>query len=118
MEIDKKLKGSWLIHHTNKLQSVTNQLGFENTYLAGKSGILLSAISSNDEFKISREKLEILAKASNINISFELPTLIDVLKNRELIDFAGNENVSLGVTTHSTLQHTCDIFDSREPTSQ
>ena len=118
METDKKLKGSWLIHHTNKLQSFTNQLGFENTYLSGKSGILLSAISSNSEFRISRERLETLAKASNINTVFELPILIDVLKKRELLDSVGDEYVSIGVTTHSTLQHTCDIFDSQEPTSQ
>jgi hypothetical protein len=76
--MDKKLKGSWLIHHTNKLQSVTNQLGFENTYLSGKAGILLSAISSNAETTISRERLETLAKVSNIN-TLELPTLIEVL---------------------------------------
>ncbi len=30
----------------------------------------------------------------------------------------GEEYVSLGVTIHSTLLHTCDIFDSREPTPQ
>ena len=117
MEIDKKLKGAWLIHHTNKLQSVTNQSGFDNTYLSGKSGILLSAISSNYELKISQRRLETLAKASNINL-LELPTLIDVLQKRGLIDIVGDQYVALGVTTHSTLQHTCDIFDSREPTSQ
>jgi hypothetical protein len=51
--MDKKVKGSWLIHHTNKLQAVTNQSGFEKTYLSGKAGILLTAISSNQEVTLN-----------------------------------------------------------------
>lgn len=116
--MDKSLKGSWLIHHTNKLQSVINQAGFEKTYLSGKSGILLSAISSNDEIIISQQKLETLAQASNINVLAELPILINVLKKRELIDVLGDNIAVLGVTTSSALQHTSDIFDSLQPNSQ
>ncbi len=52
--MDKKTKGSWLIHHTNKLQSVTNQSGYEKTYLAGKAGILLSAISANRQLTVNQ----------------------------------------------------------------
>lgn len=116
--MDKKVKGSWLIHHTNKLQSITNQSGFENTYLSGKSGILLSAISSNNEVTISNQKLASLAQASNINVVFELPKIIEVLRGRELIDVTENSIAVLGVTTSSALQHTSDIFDSLQPTSQ
>ena len=116
--MDKKVKGSWLIHHTNKLQSITNQSGFENTYLSGKSGILLSAISSNNEVTISKQKLASLAQASNINVVFELPKIIEVLRVRELIDVTENGIAVLGVTTSSALQHTSDIFDSLQPTSQ
>lgn len=116
--MDQKLKGSWLIHHTNKLQAVTNQSGFEKTYVSGKCGILLSAISSNNEVTLKKERLEILARASNIHTIFELPKIIEVLKNRELIDVTGNGIAVLGVTTSSTLQHTSDIFDYLEPTPQ
>jgi hypothetical protein len=116
--MDKKVKGSWLIHHTNKLQSITNQSGFENTYLSGKSAILLSAISSNNEVTISKQKLASLAQASNINVVFELPKIIEVLRVRELIDVTENGIAVLGVTTSSALQHTSDIFDSLQPTSQ
>lgn len=116
--MDKKVKGSWLIHHTNKLQSITNQSGFENTYLSGKSGILLSAISSNNEVTISNQKLASLAQASNINVVFELPKIIELLRGRELIDVTENGIAVLGVTTSSALQHTSDIFDSLQPTSQ
>ena len=116
--MDKKLKGSWLIHHTNKLQAVTNQLGFEKTYVSGKCGILLSAISSNDEVILNKSKLQTLARASNINTITELPIIIDILKNKELIDVTENGIAVLGVTTSSTLQHTSDIFGSLEPTPE
>jgi hypothetical protein len=86
-EIDKKTKGSWLIHHTNKLQGVTSQSGFENTYLAGKAGILLSAISANQAITINSDKLHVLATAANINTTFELPKLIEVLHRQELMQF-------------------------------
>jgi hypothetical protein len=81
--MDKKVKGSWLIHHTNKLQGVTNQLGYEKTFLAGKAGILLSAISANNETIISNQRLHTLAQAANINTTFELPKLLDVLRNMQ-----------------------------------
>jgi hypothetical protein len=116
--MDKKVKGSWLIHHTDKLQSVRSQSGFEKTYLSGKSGILLSAISSNNEITISNQRLDTLAQASNINVLTELPIIIDLLKKKELIDVAGNGITILGITTSSALQHTSDIFDSLQPTSQ
>ena len=85
--MDKKVKGSWLIHHTDKLQSVRSQSGFEKTYLSGKSGILLSAISSNNEITISNQRLDTLAQASNINVLTELPIIIDLLKKKELQHF-------------------------------
>jgi len=87
--VDKKTKGSWLIHHTNKLQGVTNQTGYEKTFLAGKAGILLSAISSNNQVMVNNDRLTVLATAANINTTFELPRLIEVLKQQKLIDTAG-----------------------------
>ncbi len=116
--MDKKVKGAWLIHHTNKLQGVTNQIGYEKTFLSGKAGILLSAISSNNQIRISEERLRVLAQAANINTTFELPRLLDVLEERELIDRASIGIAVLGVTTSSALQHTSDIFDGLAPTIQ
>ena len=69
-KMDKKTKGSWLIHHTNKLQGVTNQSGYEKTYLAGKAGILLSAISANKDTTVNNDRLAVLARAANINTTF------------------------------------------------
>lgn len=113
--MDEKTKGSWLVHHANKLQSVVSQTGYEKTFLAGKAGILLSAISSNSETKISRERVNVLAQAANINTTFELPKLLEVLRSKDLIDISANTVAVLGVTTSSTLQHTTDIFESSEP---
>ena len=115
--MDKKTKGSWLIHHTNKLQGVTNQTGYEKTFLAGKAGILLSAISSNNQVTVNNDRLSVLAKAANINTTFELPKLIEVLQQQQLIDTAGGGIAVLGVTTAKTLQHTSDIFDALAPGS-
>lgn len=115
--MDKKTKGSWLIHHTNKLQGVTNQTGYEKTFLAGKAGILLSAISSNNQVTVNNDRLTVLAKAANINTTFELPKLIEVLQQQQLIDIAGGGIAVLGVTTAKTLQHTSDIFDALVPGS-
>lgn len=113
--MDKKTKGSWLIHHTNKLQGITNQAGYEKTFLAGKAGILLSAISSNNQTTINNDRLNVLAKAANINTTFELPKLIEVLKQQQLVDTTGGGVAVLGVTTAKTLQHTSDIFDALMP---
>lgn len=113
--MDKKVQGSWLIHHTNKLQNVTNQGEYQNTFVAGKAGILLSAISETNQSNLSTDKLNVLANASNINTAFELPKLLDVLKDQELIDVTPSGVGVLGVTTSSALQHTTNIFESLEP---
>jgi hypothetical protein len=80
--MDKKIKGSWLVHQTGKLQNVNNQSSFENTYFAGKAGILLSAISADKQLVINSVRLEALARASNINTRLELPIygLLDYCK--------------------------------------
>lgn len=116
--MDRKTKGSWLIHHTNKLQGVTNQSGHEKIYLAGKAGILLSAISANKEATVNNERLAVLAKAANINATFELPKLVEVLRQQKLVDKTSSGVAVLGVTTTTALQHTSDLFDSLTPSPQ
>jgi hypothetical protein len=113
--MDKKTKGSWLIHHTNKLQGVTNQAGYDKTFLAGKAGILLSAISSDNQITVNDQRLNVLAAAANINTTFELPKLIEVLQQQQLISKGNGAIAVLGVSTATTLQHTSDIFDSLNP---
>ena len=114
--MDKKTKGARLIHHTKKLQNFTNQAEFENTFYAGKAGILLSSISADNQIILNRERVEVLAKASNIT-KLELPTLLKYLEAKGLIDSSEDEISVLGVTTSSALSHTADIFDSFAPES-
>jgi hypothetical protein len=116
MNMDKKTKGSWLVHQTGKLQNVNSQSNYENTYFAGKAGILLSAITADNQTILEKEKLEALAKASSINTRLELPNLLNALKQRGLIELGSSGIEVLGVTTAATLQHTADIFEDIEPT--
>ncbi|TOO00159.1 hypothetical protein CGH46_22680, partial [Vibrio parahaemolyticus] len=116
--MDSKTKGAWLIHNTNKLASATNQGIYENTYLAGKTGILLSAISASNEQTLDDQRLKALANANNINASFELPTILNTLSSHELIDRSSSGIAVLGVTTTSALQHTAKIFDTLSPRAE
>jgi len=115
--MDKKTKGSWLVHQTGKLQNVNNQANYESIYFAGKAGILLSALSTDETAILSMERVKVLAKASNITTGLELPSLLDTLKKQDLIDLGDDAIEVLGVTTSATLQHATDIFESRDPSS-
>lgn len=115
--MDKKVQGSWVIHHTNKLQSVTLANSFQNTHSAGKAGILLSAISANDQLVVNNQRLKILATAANIS-ALELPGVLNILEERKLVEKSNTGIEVLGVTTSSALQHTADIFRALNPTPQ
>lgn len=114
--MDEKTTGSWLIHHTQRLQRVETQRGYERIYKAGKAGILLSAISADKDSKISRERVEALAASANINIVFELPELLRTLKQLDVIDESPSAVEVFGVTTKSTLTHAAKIFEAANPT--
>jgi hypothetical protein len=116
--MDRKIVGAWLVHHTNKLQGITSPQEYEKTFLSGKAGILQKAISADSQMTIPVERLNVLARAAHINTTLELPTLLDVLVKRELIDKTDSGVSVLGVTTSSALQHTSDIFEAQIPTAQ
>ena len=115
--MDQKTKGAWLVFHTGKLQNITDSRGFEDTYFAGKAGILLSAIAADGEAKLATEHLDALARASNINTRMELPPILEALEQRGLVDRGQGGIRVLGVTSHATLQHTADIFYESGPGS-
>ncbi|QKL91144.1 hypothetical protein HI802_02970 [Ralstonia solanacearum] len=114
--MDEKTVGSWLIHHTQRLQRVESQRGYERIYKAGKAGILLSAISADKQSVLPITRVEALASAANINTVFELPELLKTLRDRDVIDQSQNGVSVLGVTTQSTLLHTAKIFEAIQPT--
>lgn len=114
--MDKKTVGSWLVHHTNKLQKVDSQNGFNKIYIAGKSGILLSALAGDADTQLSNGKVSALAEAANIN-ELELPAILQKLKERDLIDQSASGISVLGVTPSTLLERTSDIFYQSQPTA-
>jgi hypothetical protein len=112
--MDSKTKGAWLVHHTLKLQQVTG-VQFEKIFAAGKAGILLSALAGTDETTIDNERVELLAKASNISTVFELPKLIELLEAQSLITASKKGVAVLGVTTPLVVQHAAAVYDSLGP---
>lgn len=114
MSIDSKTRGAWVIHHTDKLQSVTDPSAFENIFTAGKAGKLLSALSTSDQLVLDESQIKLYAQQADIN-KLELDSLLKILKDRELVDI-GNSGVEvLGLTTTATLEHTSMIFDDQDP---
>ncbi|UCX05444.1 hypothetical protein [Shewanella glacialimarina] len=112
--MDKKTQGAWLIHHTSKLQGVENQTEFGEIYSAGKAGILLSAISADNQMQLTNERLKALANASNIN-ALEFPAIKQLLKDKNIIDIGNTGIEVLGITSASVLTNTSNIFDSLDP---
>jgi hypothetical protein len=116
MDLDKKTTGAWLVHHANKLANYNQSAEFENVRLAGRSGVLLSALSSNDQSTLSNDQVKALAIASQINTTFELPIIIEHLAAHKLIDKSASGIGVLGLTTETVLKHTTDIFTEKAPT--
>lgn len=114
--MDEKTKGAWIVHHTSKLQRMTTQIEHEHIYTAGKAGILLSAISTENNFYIDNTRLQALAKAANINPLIELPAIVEILESQKLIEKEGNGLSILGVTNHAILEHTSNLYKSLSPT--
>ena len=108
--MNNKTKGAWLLHHAKKLQATTNQ-DFDSIAFAGKSGILLSAISAEKQTVVAQQRLEALARANHISPRTELPAIITELSRQKLIS-QGNGGVEvLGLTGHNVLEYTSRIFD-------
>ncbi len=69
--MDKKTTGAWLVHHTNKLSQVNDTGKYGKLRLAGKSGILLSALSTNNESSLTNEQVDALASTAGIDTTFD-----------------------------------------------
>ncbi|THA11450.1 hypothetical protein [Rodentibacter pneumotropicus] len=90
--MDSKQTGAWLIHHTNKLNSIENNYSstYDNIQIAGKAGLLLSSLSASNEQTIPIERALVLARIANIN-KLEFYPLINILENSKLIDKSDKE---------------------------
>lgn len=118
--MEKNTQGAWIIHHTDKLQGVTNQNDFKNIYFSGKCGLLLSALAESDnESTLQRNKVDAIANASGINTMLELPIILKKLSDEKLIDTSSSGDISvLGLTTSNVLLHTSNLFEELRPTNQ
>ncbi len=115
--MDDKTRGAWLVHHAQKLQNVTGgaAVEFEKIGVAGKMGLLLSSLAATEESTLPTAKVEALAKASAISVTFELPLLLERLEAHSLISRSSHGVGVLGVTTGSVLQHTSTAFENLTP---
>jgi hypothetical protein len=114
--MNKKTKGAWIIHHSQKLQGVAlaapdyDQIGF-----AGKCGLMLNALARSTVCELSNERMAAMAKANGISARLELPAILSELEKHRLID-KGNSGISiLGLTTAQTLEHTATVFEEASP---
>ncbi len=108
--MEKKIKGAWLIHHCQKIQATTNQ-DFDAIAFAGRCGKLLSAISAANQSKISKKKLNALAKANSISPLTEAPAILNELERQKLIICGSGGIEVLGLTGRSVLEKTATIFE-------
>ncbi len=113
--MDNKTVGAWIIHHTKKLQGVhLPRFDYDHINLAGKCGILLSALSRSSDSDLPNDKVELLAQANGLSATTELPTILNKLDEQRLID-KGSSGISvLGLTTIQTLEYTANIYNSTE----
>ncbi|MCT4583119.1 MAG: hypothetical protein N4A35_17035 [Flavobacteriales bacterium] len=111
----KRTEGAWIIHHAKKLQEVSNIPDFDDVDEAGKCGLLLSCFSAtNEESVLDKNKVNAVSDTLNISKRFELPVLLNTLKENQLIDVSKNGEVRvLGLTTSNVLTHTADIFNEK-----
>lgn len=114
--MDKQIKGAWIVHHTNKLQGVTNAINdYEQINFSGKCGLLLSSLSSSEEVSLTTGRVNALAKAVGITVKLELPSILDELEAQKLISRGASGIDVLGLSTAATLGHITSIFEESEP---
>lgn len=108
--MEKKTKGAWIFHHTQKIQKTTSQ-EFDAISFSGKCGILLSSISASEQTQLNDQKVSALAKANNISPRTELPAILDELDKQRLISRGKGGLEVLGITSASILEHTATVFE-------
>ncbi|MBF7101113.1 hypothetical protein [Photobacterium damselae] len=117
--MEKKTQGAWLVHHAEKLKTVTNADNeYEQINFAGKCGVLLSSLSSDSQCQLKNERVRALARASNINVKIELPVFLEELERQKLISRGSDAIEILGMGSSSVLEHTSRIFDESMPTKK
>jgi hypothetical protein len=114
--MEKQTKGAWIVHHTSKLQGVTNAINdYEQINFAGKCGLLLSSLASSEVASLTTDRVNALAKAVGITVRLELPQILEELEAQKLISRGTSGIDVLGLSTAATLGHITSIFEESEP---
>ena len=117
LSIDQKTKGAWVVHHANKLET-TKSPQFEDIELAGKCGNFLAVLYESEETRVNKVGVGVLANLAQVS-KIELPTVLEILKKKRLIDLsAAGDVAAIGLTTTAILGHTADIFDNQKPSAE
>jgi len=86
---------------------------------AGRATALLSSLAASDDTTLPKSRVEALAKAAGFNPKLELPQILEILKERRLIDVAANGAVAvIGLTSSATAGYATEIFEELEPTKE
>ncbi|RWI92380.1 hypothetical protein [Mesorhizobium sp.] len=87
--------------------------------VAGKAAALLSQFAGTDQAVLEKTRVDALAAAAGINPKMELPTLVEMLKRRRVIDVGATGDVEvIGLTSSATVQHASDLFEAENPTRE
>ncbi|NNU57599.1 hypothetical protein [Rhizobium indigoferae] len=112
--MDGKVTGSWLVHHTNKLQHFSGASGFDRILSAGKATKLLSALSATQQNVVDMPRVEVLATAANMT-PFELQGALWALEQQQLLQRSVSGVEVFGVTSATVLQRGAEVFAALSP---
>ncbi|MBO2661643.1 hypothetical protein [Shewanella algae] len=112
--MDPKVVGAWIVHHSNKLQTVSHQPQYSEIAYAGKLGKLMSAITSDSRRVLSKSHVESLAVAANID-KYSVDGCLQKLSENKLVDVSDGQVSVIGLTGAAVLSHVDNIFRGLSP---
>lgn len=113
--METRVQGAWIVHHAGKLEEHGTSGGLDSLRKAGNCGMLLSALSASQQNQLSMGKVRTLAEVAGLDLTYQLPALLDTLKEHALIDRGSDAIEVLGLTTRGVLEHTGKIFNNLSP---
>lgn len=113
MSILPEVTGAWLMHHDHKLSAVKST-AFESITTAGRAARLLSYISKEEQWSVSKERIQILAQVNGIR-RHEIAGLLSELQNVGVIDKSDSGVSVLGVSQDNLFKHAAVVFEEQSP---
>ncbi|MCG9965192.1 hypothetical protein [Shewanella cutis] len=114
--MDSKVVGAWVVHHANKLQTVSHQPQYSEIEYAGKLGKLMSAITSDNRRILPKNHVESLAVSANID-KYSVDSFLQKLSEHKLVDVSDGNVSVIGLTSSAVLSHVDNIFKGLSPSN-